>query len=591
MASHPVPGPLTFQQASAPRVWRARIAAALMAAVLGLGIWLQLLTAREAAISAAETMVSALTKAIAERVDGSLRAVDSLLNEATALRAGGRDDQEMAQRILGRLEQFPEVRYIGMITPAGRLTAPTWPQISLPEGGLDVSEREYFKQMIAVKPPPPLVMGHPVSGRATGQRSIHIVRPMLSGEGELAGAVMASFNPDSWAKFLETVMVDPDGATAVIHMDGQMVARAPDHESKFGLDIHDSDLFRVWIPRTRSGVAELVSKTDGNKKFLAYRALDHYPLVVTSGISAAVALHDWRRMAAMEIAAAAALLAVVFYWAWRSDRSAAQMLAYGRRLAAAVEMRTAELAAARDSVDLNARRLHKVNVELQRMAMVTAHHLQEPLRPMVSYSQLLEQRLHGRDAEADDMLAFIRNAALRLKALLRDFQRYVAALTDQPDIKSTDVAGSVHGAVQAVERRMGSGVLNVVACSELPTVNADPALLRDLFRELLSNAAVHRGREEAVNVRIECAGEPDGWVFRVIDDGAGIPPSMRERVFQVFETAAGRSADSTGLGLPLCRLIVEAHGGEMVIEASDAGTVVRFRLPVLPTPTSAIRPV
>jgi signal transduction histidine kinase len=590
MASSSFPGSVTVQQASAPRVWRARAAAGLMAAVLGLGIWLQLLTARDAAITAAETMVSALTKAIAERVDGSLRAVDSLLNEAVALRAGGRDDQEMAQRILGRLEQFPEVRYIGMITPAGRLTGPTWPQISLPEGGLDVSEREYFKQMSAVKPPPSLVMGHPVSGRATGQRSIHIVRPIQGGEGDFAGAVMASFNPDSWAKFLETVMVDPEGATAVIHLDGQMVARAPDHEAKFGIDIHDSDLFRVSIPRSRSGVTRLVSKADGNRKFLAYRVLDHYPLVVTSGISAAVALHDWRRMAAMEIAAAVALLAVVFYWAWRSDRSAAQMLAYGQRLAAAVEMRTAELAAAHDAVDLNARRLHKVNVELQRMAMVTAHHLQEPLRPMVSYSQLLEQRLRGRDAEADDMLVFIRNAAVRLKALLRDFQRYVAALTDQPDIKPIDVGRCVRGAAQAVERQMGEGVLNAV-WPELPTVNADPALLRDLFRELLSNAVIHRNRQEAVNVRIECAGETDGWVFRVVDDGVGIAPSMRERVFQVFETAVGRSADSTGLGLPLCRLIIEAHGGDMMIEPSDVGTVVRFRLPLLPTPTSAMRAV
>lgn len=564
------------------RVWRARMAALLMTAALLAGLGLQLQATHDTAIDSAETLVTGLAKAIAEKLGGSIRAVDSLLDEAVgALEAERRDDPVVTQRILNRLELFPEVHFLGVFGADGRMRPPTWPKIDLPENGLDISGRAYFKRLIAPGPVPRLVVGYPVTGQATNRRSLHLVRPLVNGEGKLTGGVAAAINPDVFARFLETVMVDPDGAAAMIHIDGPMIARAPDHQGKFAMNIANSDLFKIWIPRARQGTAQLISKADGNDKIIAYRVLDDYPLVVTCGISRKVALADWRRLALIETILAAALIAVILYWAWRSDLSSGQMLAYGRQLEQAVEARTHELAAARDDAARHARRLEKVNTELHRMAMVTAHHLQEPLRPMVSYSQLLEQRLRSQDHETLDMLTFIRQAAVRLKALLRDFQRYVSALTDRPHVARVDSADVVRAAAQDVARHLGVAALTV-EFGDLPAVDADPALLREVFRELLGNAAIHRGRAAAAHVAVACLREPQGWVFHVVDDGPGIPPDLRERVMQVFENAARRDADATGLGLPLCRLIVEAHGGELLIDANPQGrgTAIRFRLPV-----------
>lgn len=566
----------------APRVWRARMAALLMTAALLAGLGLQLQATHDTAIDSAETLVTALAKAIAEKLGGSIRAVDSLLDEAvSALETERRDDPVTAQRILNRLELFPEVHFLGTISADGRMRRPTWPRTDLPESGLDVSGREYFKRLTAPGPIPRLVVGYPVTGQATNRRSLHLARPIINAEGRLTGGVVAAINPDVFARFLETVMVDPDGAAAMIHTDGLMIARAPDHQSKFAMNIANSDLFKIWIPKARQGTAQLISKADGNDKIIAYRVLDDYPLVVTCGISRNVALADWRRLALIETVLAVALVAVIFYWAWRSDLSSSHVLAYGRQLEQAVDIRTGELAAARDDAARHAQRLEKVNAELHRMAMVTAHHLQEPLRPMVSYSQLLEQRLRNQDHETLDMLAFIRQAAVRLKALLRDFQRYVSALTDRPHVARVDSASIARAAALDVTRQLGDTAL-MVEFGDLPAVDADPALLREVFRELLANAAIHRGSAAAVRITVTCQSGPQGWVFHIIDDGPGIPPDLRERVMQVFENAARRDADATGLGLPLCRLIVEAHGGELLIDANPhgRGAAIRFRLPV-----------
>lgn len=553
-----------------------------MALLLLAGAALQIQASHDVAVRAAETTAQALVKAVAERMDGGVRAVEGLLNEfAVAVQAGVANDAEFTQRALTRLESYPELHYVGVVGADGVLRQPTWPRIALPPEGLNVSDREYFKRAAGAKAATHVLIGDPMLGGATSRRSLHLARPLFDAQGRFDGAVVAALNPDRWAAFLQSVVLDPDGATAVLHADGLMIARAPDHIGKFGVNIADSDLFTRFLRESRVGVGHLVAKADGNDKILAYQSLNNYPLVATYGLSRNVALASWRRLATYEMMAALALLAAAYYWAWRSDRSAEQMLAHGRELEAAVARRTIELTAARDAASRTATRLQKVNVELQRMALVTAHHLQEPLRPMVSYSQLLEQRLNGRDAEADNMLAFIRNAAVRLKALLRDFQRYVSALTEEPRIQSCDSAQALRAALRAAARAAGEDALNVTS-NDLPAVHADPALLRDLFRELLVNAAAHRGRPEAANVRIDCRSDAKGWTFIVADDGPGVPGDIQDRVFQAFEAAAGRDADATGLGLPLCRLIVEAHDGDIGFAPCGLGTAIRFHLPFQP---------
>lgn len=560
------------------RVYHARLAAAAMGFVLACGLALHLRFAYVEAIDAAENLTAALAKAIAERVESDMRAVEALLNEtAAAVQVGDDDAAYWPHQLYVRIDRFPELRFIGQIAADGRLAGPIWPAYAAPPSGTKLTDADLSDAFPPNRPARPTVIAAAKPDKNTGGRYFYMVRSL----GFSSNGMIAALNADSWAAFLESVLVDPQGAAAIIHQDGSMIARAPDHQSKFALNIAHSDLFTVWLPKKPVGVAQLTAKTDGNDKILAYRTLRDYPLVATCGVSMKTALADWRRMALVETTAALVLLAIAFYWARRADSAVAALEAHGHDLETAVAERTGELAQAWKTIGETAQRLQKVNAELHRLAVVTAHHLQEPLRPMVSYSQLLQQRLQGQDPEADDMLDFIRSAAVRQKALLRDFQRFVSALTEEPRLQNVDCGHAANAAVRAVLRAKGEGTLTAT-WDDLPTVAADPGQLRDLFRELLINAVQHRGEKPQVRVRIVAARGEDGWTFRVSDDGPGVAEAMREKVFQAFETMAGRNPDSTGLGLPLCRLIIEAHGGDICIEPSAQGTVVRFRLPILP---------
>lgn len=546
-----------------------------MSLALAIGLALHLRVAYDEALESAETLVVAVVKAIAERVEGDMRTVEALLNEtAASVQIGDDYAAELTQRLFLRMDQFPELHFIGRTAVDGRRIGPAWPE----HGAPPIGERLFGDNppLLTAGGSPSVIVLKPDKPREPNHRQMYVVRPLAFADGAAAAAV----NPDAWARFLDSVLVDAQGGAAIIHESGIMVARAPEHAPKFAMDISNSDLFRIWLPYGPGGVIRLVAKSDNNDKIIAYRRLAGYPLVATCGVSISAALADWKRTATVEIFSALILLAAAYYWAARSDRTATALAVHGMDLENAVENRTRELAEARDAAAQTADRLRKVNRELQRMAMVAAHHLQEPLRPMVSYSQLLHQRLQGGDVETDDMLTFIRTAALRQKALLRDFQRYVAALTEEPQLHAVDVEKTAQAAAAAVARRYGKQL--TTTCVDLPTINADASLIRDLFFELLTNAVLHGRSNGTATVRISAVRDGDDWVFRVADDGPGVPAGLRERVFQVFETISGRLPDATGLGLPLCRLIVESHGGDICIEPSPTGAVLRFRLPDRP---------
>jgi len=115
---------------------------------------------------------------------------------------------------------------------------------------------------------------------------------------------------------------------------------------------------------------------------------------------------------------------------------------------------------------------------------------------------------------------------------------------------------------------------------QLPTLWADPAMLGEVFEQLLGNAATHAGTLRPVTVRIEATVLPSGWRFTVSDDGPGLPPINSDLLFRAFETAHGRHPDSTGLGLPLCRVMVQNHGGRIWATSTPGeGCAIHFVLP------------
>ncbi len=571
---------------SGPRsYYGARRIALAMIAVVVVACAVQLREDRRIAISQGETLVAAMVNAIDQHLSGSIRAIDGLLDEAGAAVETDRwNSPQFADRLAVRLRSFPEIRYVGVVSADGRLLPSTVPHVDTPDQGLDVSDRDYFVRQRDGRGASTLVIGSPVAGRASGERTIHLSRVVRDAKGRFAGVVIAAVNPDLYARFLETVLLEDAGGSAVIRSDGAILARAPAHAEKFGSNIANSDLFTRFIPHASVGVGHLVSRADGNEKLVGYQLMDAYPMVVTSGLSLQTALRQWRWLAWIEGILVAAFAGALYYWARLADTREQRLHEHQEMLEDTVAERTGELRWAREVAEQRARRLTVVNQELRRLAQVTAHHLQEPVRPIVSYAQMTRRKLNGQDPEADMWLEFVENGGFRLKALLRDFQRYASVLSEEPD----PIPVSMQSILRTVITRLGPSIEAqgaVVHIQEnLPQIIGDEGMLTSVFQQLIDNAIRHRHLERVPEISVTAKDDGSYWQFEVTDNGKGIDPSMTTKAFEAFERLGSPSPTSTGLGLAVCRAVVQAHGGRIWVEPLTQGSRFCFTLPKVVRP-------
>ena len=218
--------------------------------------------------------------------------------------------------------------------------------------------------------------------------------------------------------------------------------------------------------------------------------------------------------------------------------------------------------------------------DLQQFAYVSSHDLQEPLRTILGYSQLIERRYRDRlDADAMEFLEYIADASQRMHTLVRDLLSYsrvsaVERLSLQPVDTNGVAAGAQLNLTKAIEE---SGA--VITCDTLPTVLGDEPQLAQLFQNIIGNAIKFR-RAHPPLVHITAQESGDTCVFSIRDNGIGIDPAYHERIFELFKRLHGREVPGTGLGLAICRKIVEKHHGRIWVESEEGrGSVFYFTLP------------
>jgi signal transduction histidine kinase len=224
--------------------------------------------------------------------------------------------------------------------------------------------------------------------------------------------------------------------------------------------------------------------------------------------------------------------------------------------------------------------LARSNKELEQFAYVASHDLQEPLRMVSSYTQLLEQRYRGRlDSDAHEFIAYAVDGARRMQRLINDlleFSRVSTRGKPVEQVDANDVLGTVRANLTAAIEDAGALVTN----EELPRVMIDPTQLGQLLQNLIGNAIKFRG---AGPPRVHIAArERDGeWVFAVKDNGIGIEPEYFDRIFVIFQRLhVTADYPGTGIGLAVCKRIVERHGGRIWVESeSGAGATFSFTVP------------
>jgi len=250
-------------------------------------------------------------------------------------------------------------------------------------------------------------------------------------------------------------------------------------------------------------------------------------------------------------------------------------------LASLVERRTRDLELARREADRKAEELAVAKRELEQFAYAAAHDLQEPVRAVVSYTQMLARHLGDRlDGEGEEYLHTVVEGATRLKGLLRDVQLFIAEdrapLPDspQPAEKALDAALA---AVQRAITHTGASV----ARAPLPPVMADERRLREMLAILIANALEYRHPDRAPDVRIGAHREDGFDVLTVADNGIGIDPAYHERIFEVFRRLHPRDRHpGTGMGLAIARKMAERLGGAITVRSEpDKGSTFAIRLP------------
>jgi light-regulated signal transduction histidine kinase (bacteriophytochrome) len=217
---------------------------------------------------------------------------------------------------------------------------------------------------------------------------------------------------------------------------------------------------------------------------------------------------------------------------------------------------------------------------LGQFAYIASHDLQEPLRMVASYTQLLSRRYKGKlDSDADEFISFAVDGASRMQRLIQDLLAYSRVGTKGKDLLDTSSEEALQQALinlrGAIEE---SGAL--VTHDPLPTVPADEMQLIQLFQNLVGNAIKYQGPGVP---RVHISAIKNGkkkWIFSVKDNGLGIDPQYFEKIFGVFQRLHKREEFAgTGIGLAICKKIVERHGGSISVESQPGqGSTFRFAL-------------
>jgi PAS domain S-box-containing protein len=226
-----------------------------------------------------------------------------------------------------------------------------------------------------------------------------------------------------------------------------------------------------------------------------------------------------------------------------------------------------------------ARELARSNVELEQFAYVSSHDLQEPLRMIGSFTQLLARRYRGRlDDSADEFIDYIVGGVARMQSMINDLLAYCRVGNQGESFGPIEVDGVVDRALANLKSSIDE-TGTVVTRDPLPSIWADGNLMVKVFQNLIGNAIKYHG-EDSPRIHVTAERRDDSWVFSISDNGVGFDPKHAERIFIIFQRLHEQNEyPGTGIGLAICKKIVECHGGRIWAE-SEPGRGARFRFTI-----------
>lgn len=259
-----------------------------------------------------------------------------------------------------------------------------------------------------------------------------------------------------------------------------------------------------------------------------------------------------------------------------------ELLDKEHRLREKLQISNLELKRTKDVLEKTVHKLETSNADLEQFAYIASHDLQEPLRMVASFTQLLEKRYKNRlDDDANDYINFIVDGARRMKDLIDDLLTFSRLNTEKTELKETDMETILDSVLVTLKSSIEENDVKITR-NTLPRVMADPSQIEQLFQNLLSNAIKFHG-ERPPEIRVDVENLEGEWKISVSDNGIGISPEHQKKIFKVFTRLHTREEyEGTGIGLSICKRIVERHGGRIWVDSEELkGSTFYFTIPQL----------
>lgn len=264
----------------------------------------------------------------------------------------------------------------------------------------------------------------------------------------------------------------------------------------------------------------------------------------------------------------------------KSEKYMQELLEKEHRLREKLQISNLELNRTKNILEETVRKLENSNADLEQFAYVASHDLQEPLRMVSSFTQLLEKRYKGQlDEDADEYIDFIIDGAQRMKDLIDDLLAFSRLNTKAEEFKETNLETVLNDVLTMLNSFIEKNDV-LITHNTLPTVMADPTQISQLFQNLLSNAIKFRGNRSP-KIHLDTEELEDDWKISISDNGIGISPLNQKRIFNVFTRLHTRQEyEGTGIGLSICKKIVQRHGGRIWVESEKGkGSTFYFTIP------------
>lgn len=486
-----------------------------------------------------------------------------------------------------------------LVDPKGKTLAHAFPQNPLP----NLSDRQWFQNVMRTKD---FSLGGYQIGRGSKIPTMAMGYPILNADGSVRAVLALGVSLKWLGKNLENATLPLDSSVTILDHKGIVLAHEPPAPEMLGTSLANTDIFKTIQTQKKGGTETIgVQDTHSFVGFLPLmQELQNSPFILV-GIPSQFAYDPAKQELRAHLLwlAVVAVVGIVLAWnlgnhfllkPFRHIIEAIEKIGAGNKGVhlensfAIVELATLGDAFNRMADDLEqneirlalqSENLQRSNQELEHFAYMASHDLQEPLRKVTSFAELLAKRYDGQlDETATRYIHFMVDGAQRMHALINHLLAYSRVNTTSREFEDVDCDGLLTSVLDDLQVTIQEADA-VITREPLPIVRGDAIQLRQVLQNLVANALKFHG-QAPITIHIGAVRSESGWEFFVQDNGIGIEPEQSERIFRMFQRlhAPGEYAGE-GIGLAMCKRIVQRHGGHIWVESTPGqGATFRFVL-------------